>query len=419
MTRRVCVIGVGHTDFNSMTPDIEWKEIMYEACQKAYVDAGIDPRKDVDSFITCAEDYLEGFSIFDEFVPDQIGAVLRPCGTVCGDGIYGLGNAYMQIKTGLMDIVAVEAHSKVSDLLTFGEIVLHAFDPVFEKPVVGPVERPNYAGSPTYTKESPKPLVGSSDEKERIHPYFLAGLEMQHYLKKTNTTEEQCAEVVVKNKLNAFNNPYADYEARISVEDVMDSEYLFKPLKSLDISPNVDGAIAFVLADEDTAKSLGVDPIYMSGFGWSSETPWLSTRGLDATYATDASKMAYRMAGITRPRKEIDIAEVDDRFSYKEFQHLEALKLARSGEPAQLLEEGELGQGGSLPTNMSGGSLGVGNCLEATGLQKALEIVTQLRGFAGKRQVADAEVGIAQSWRGIPSGSGAVAIFSSDKEVMK
>jgi len=176
-----------------MTPDIEWKELMYEACQKAYVDAGIDPRKDVDSFITCAEDYLEGFSIFDEFVPDQIGAVLRPCGTVCADGIFGLGNAYMQIKTGLMDIVAVEAHSKVSDLLTFGEIVLHAFDPVFERPVAGPVERPNYAGSPTYTKESPKPLVGSSDEKERIHPYFLAGMEMQHYLKKTKTTEEQCA----------------------------------------------------------------------------------------------------------------------------------------------------------------------------------------------------------------------------------
>ena len=125
------------------------------------------------------------------------------------------------------------------------------------------------------------------------------------------------------------------------------------------------------------------------------------------------------MAGISRPRKEIDIAEVDDRFSYKEFQHLEALKLARPGEPAHLLEEGELGQGGSLPTNVSGGSLGVGNCLEATGLQKALEIVTQLRGHAGKRQVADAEVGIAQAWRGIPSGTGAVAIFSNHEEVKK
>lgn len=411
MTKRVCVIGVGHTDFNSMTPDMQWKEFMYEACQKAYMDAGINPRKDVDSFITCAEDYYEGFGIFDEFVPDQIGATLRPCGTVCGDGIQGLGNAYMQIKTGFMDIVAVEAHSKVSDLLTFGEVVLFAFDPVFERPVSGPVERPRYTGSPSYTKKDPKPLIGKSNEKQRIHPYFLAGLEMQHYLKKTGVTEEQCAEVVVKNKKNAFFNPYADYEANITVDDVMSSRYLFKPVKSLDISPNVDGAVCFVLASEEKAKELGCEPIYLDGFGYCSETPWISTRGMDAGYAKTASNMAYKMAGITQPRQQIDVVEVDDRFSFKELQHLEAIGLAPEGSAADLLEAGELGRDGCLPTNLSGGALGVGNCLEATGLQKSLEIVTQLRGYAGKRQVPDAEVGVAQSWRGIPTGTGAVAVF--------
>ncbi|MFX1328217.1 MAG: acetyl-CoA acetyltransferase [Promethearchaeota archaeon] len=409
--RRVCVIGVGHTNFNSITPDIQWKEIMYEACKKAYVDAGIDVRKDVNSFITCAEDYWEGFSIFDEFVPDQVGALLRPCCTVCGDGLFGLANAYMQIKTGYLDIVAVEAHSKISDLLTFGDIMLHAFDPRFERPVSGSVERPNYGGSPEYTSEAPKPLIGRSDEKERIHPYFMAGLEMQHYLKTTGTTEEQCAAVVVKNKKNAFFNPYSEYEAQISIEDVMNSEYLFKPVKRLDISPNVDGAVCFVLADDKTAKDLGIEPIYLAGFGYCSETPWLGTRGMNAEYATKAAKMAYKMAKIAEPREEIDVAEVDDRFSFKELQHLEALGLARSGEAKQLIEEGALEINGSLPTNTSGGCLGIGNCFEATGMQKALEIVTQLRGHAGKRQVANAEIGIAQAWRGIPSGSGAVAIF--------
>ncbi|MFX0184619.1 MAG: acetyl-CoA acetyltransferase [Candidatus Hodarchaeota archaeon] len=411
MSRKVCVIGIGYTDFNSMTPDVQWKEFMYEACQKAYVDAGINPRERVDSFITCAEDYWEGFSIFDEFVPDQIGATLRPCCTVCGDGIYGLGNAFMQIKTGLLDVVSIEAHSKVSDLLSFGDVVLHAFDPIYERPISGPVKRPNFAGSPEYPDEQPKPLVGKSDETERIHPYFFAGLEMQHYLRKTGTTEEQCAAVAVKNKKNAFYNPYADYESRITIEDVMNSEYLFKPLKRLDISPNVDGAICFVLADEKTARALTDDIIYLSGFGYSSETPWLSTRGMDAGYATQAAKMAYNMAGISQPRRQIHIAEVDDRFTYKELQHLEAIELAKHGEAAQLLEEGALDRKGSLPTNTSGGSLGIGNCFEATGLQKSLEIVIQLRGHAGKRQVSDAEIGIAQSWRGLPTGSGAVAIF--------
>ena len=411
MSRKVCIIGTGHTDFNSITPDMQWKDVMYEACNKAYVDAGVDPRKDVNGFITCAEDYWEGFSIFDEFVPDQIGAVLRPCCTVCGDGIYGLGTAYMQIMTELFDVVAVEAHSKASDMLTYGDIMLHAFDPIFDKPVSGPVERPKYGGSPSYPAEAPKPLIGSSDEKERVHPYFVAGLEMQNYLKKTKTTEEQCAAVVVKNKRNAFWNPYADYELKITIEDVMRSEYLFKPVKKLDISPNVDGAICFVLATEEKAKELGVEPIFLSGFGWSSETPWLGTRGMDADYAKLSSQMAYKMAGISDPKKEINIAEVDDRFSFKELQHLEAIGLANSGEAGKMAEEGALDVKGSLPTNMSGGSLGVGNCLEATGLQKSLEIVTQLRGHAAKRQVPNAEVGLAQAWRGIPSGSGAVAIF--------
>ncbi|MGQ4875047.1 MAG: thiolase C-terminal domain-containing protein [Promethearchaeia archaeon] len=409
--RRVCIIGVGYTDFNSITPDMQWKDIMYEACNKAYIDAGIDPRKDVDSFITCAEDYWEGFSIFDEFVPDQIGAVLRPCCTVCGDGIYGLGNAYMQIKTEFFDVVAVEAHSKISDLLTYGDIILHAMDPLFDRPVTGPTARPKYGGSPEYLPESPKPFVGHSDEKERVHPYFLAGIEMMHYLKSTGTTEEQCAKVVVKNKKNAFYNPIADYELNLTVEDVMNSEYLFKPLKKYDIAPNVDGAICFVLADEKTAKDLGADPIYLSGFGWCSETPWLSTRGMDAEYAKKAAQMAYKMAGITEPKKEIDVIECDDRFSYKELQHLEAMGFAKPGEAGVLAEEGALDIKGSMPTNTSGGSLGVGNCLEATGLQKALEIILQLRGHAGKRQVPDAEKGLAQAWRFIPTGSGAVAIF--------
>jgi acetyl-CoA C-acetyltransferase len=130
-----------------------------------------------------------------------------------------------------------------------------------------------------------------------------------------------------------------------------------------------------------------------------------------ADYATKAAQMAYKMAGIKTPKKEIDVVEVDDRFSYKELQHLEAIGMARPGEAGQMLVEGEFARDGSIPTNLSGGALGIGNCFEATGMQKALEIMTQLRGHAGKRQVADAEVGLAQAWRGIPSGSGAVAIF--------
>ena len=231
------------------------------------------------------------------------------------------------------------------------------------------------------------------------------------WYKLIKNTEEQCAKVVVKNKKNAFNNPLANYEANIDVDDVMGSEYLFKPIKKLDISPNVDGAISFVLADGEIAKKLDVEPIWFNGFGWCSETPWLSTRSMDANYAKMASRMAYKMADINNPKQVIDFAEVDDRFSYKELQHLEAIGLAELGEAGKMLDSGDLDIKGTLPTNISGGSLGIGNCFEATGLQKALEVVIQLRGHGGKRQLADVQTGIAQSWRGIPSGSGAVAVF--------
>src|SRR5213594_5277433 len=122
---RVGIVGVGVTPFRPTTPEFSWKELMYDGAQRSYADAGIDPRTDVDSFITCAEDYYEGFGIFDEFTPDQLGAVLRRVCTVTGDGLQGLANAFMQIQTGLIEVAVVEAHSKASDLITLEGIVEH------------------------------------------------------------------------------------------------------------------------------------------------------------------------------------------------------------------------------------------------------------------------------------------------------
>ena len=384
MSKKVGVVGVGYTGFSSVTPDVSWKEIMFQAASRAYHDAGIDPRKDVDSFITCAEDYWEGFSIFDEFVPDQLGSVLRPTCTVTADGLYGLINGYMQILTGLMDIVVVEAHSKISDLLTYNDVLSFAIDPVFNRPLID---------------------LGA-------HPYYIAGMEMKRYMSETGTTEEQCAEVVRKNKLNAMSNPSAGYEAKINIEDVLSSEELFAPLKRLDISPLADGCVVFVLASEEAAKKLAHDPIWIKGVGWASETSWLENKEWGrAVYAELASRQAYKMANITYPKKVIDFAEVDDKFSYKELQHLEALGLCRRGEAGKSVEEGAFDVDGVLPVNTSGGLLGVGNTLEASGLQKGLEVVLQLRKDAGGRQLPDVECGLAQSWRGVPTTSGAVAIF--------
>jgi len=382
LKKEVAIVGVGCAGFQPVTPELSYKEIMFEAAVRAYEDAGVNPRRDIDAFITCAEDYWEGFSIFDEFVPDQLGAVLKNLFTVSADGLFGLATAYMLIKTGHFDVVAVEAHSKASDILTYEGIVNFAFDPILNRPLGG-------------------------------HPYYVAGMEMMRYLCETGTSPEECAQVVVKNKRNALANPHACYGAKLTVEDVLNSEIQFYPLKKLEISPISDGCVVFVVASKDAAEKLTDKPIWVGGVGWCTETPCLETRDWGRAVHTElAAKMAYKMAGINNPVKEIDFAEVCDMFAYKELMHMEALGLCRRGEAGQLVKEGVTERDGEMPVNPSGGMLGMGYALEASGLQRLLEAVLQLRGQAGKRQIEDIETCVVQTWRGIPTATSAVAVLS-------
>ena len=132
---RVAIVGIGHAGFAPVTAGISYKELMFEAAQRAYFDAGVDPRTEIDSFVCCSEDFLEGTSIFDEYVPDQLGAVQRPVQTVAGDGLMGLATGLMLIRSGVAAVVAVEAHSKVSDVRSLGAIEAFALDPVFNRPL--------------------------------------------------------------------------------------------------------------------------------------------------------------------------------------------------------------------------------------------------------------------------------------------
>ena len=378
---RVGIIGIGMTAFRPSTPEYSWKELMFEAASRAYADAGVDPRTDVDSFLTCAEDYYEGFGIFDEFVPDQLGAALRRMCTVSGDGLQGLANAFMQIQTGLFEVVVVEAHSKVSDLLTLEGVVEHGLDPIWNKPL-------------------------------GAHPFVVAGLEADAFLRATRTNPKALAAVVVKNRGNALRNPLAAYAANVDLDQALQSEERFSPLRALDIANPADGCVVLVLASERAARRLHANPVWIRGIGWSTDSPGLETRDwTQAAYAQLAAQMAYRLAKVRRPASEIGFAEVDDRFSYKELQHLEALGLAKKGGAGRKAAKGEYSVGGRFPVNASGGSLGCGNVFEATGLHRAAEVALQLRGEAGTHQIDGARVGVAQSWRFVPSATGAVAVL--------
>jgi len=243
------------------------------------------------------------------------------------------------------------------------------------------------------------------------HPEALAGLEADLYFQASGTTREHCAHVVAKNRRNALANPAAAYGAAVDPEDVLAAPPAFEPLSELDVSGHADGAVVVVLAAEERARRLRSAPVWVRGIGWASGG---SSDGAGAEYARLAAQMAYRLAGIRNPRRELDFAEVDDTYSYKELQHLEALGIFEKGKAGPATKEGLTRREGEFPVNPSGGSLGVGRLLEATGGQKVVEAVQQVRGQAGPRQLAKARVGLAQSWRGIPTATAAVVVLSNE-----
>jgi acetyl-CoA C-acetyltransferase len=286
-------------------------------------------------------------------VPDQLGAVQRPVQTISADGLFGLVTGVMLIGSGVARTVAVEAHSKASDVVSLGRIDRFALDPVLNRPL-------------------------------GMHPIALAGLEMRAFLEATGRTVEACAEVAERNRRHARSNPRV-------VGPVVDppARPLADPLTSDQAAEPSDGCVVLVLADADDAGARSAAAtVTVDGVGWSQDAPSLESRSWDrAAYAERAVADAYRRAGATPA--DVDVAEVDDRFAYKQLQHLDAAGLAHL-DPARV--------------NASGGALGEGDLREANGLARALACVERLR--AGEGSTA-----LALGWRGLPSSSGAAVVM--------
>ena len=366
----VGIVGVGAACFRPAVPELSTRELMFEAAALAYRDAGIDPRKDVDSFITTSEDLWEGWSISDEMVPDQLGGAGRPVSTIPGDAMTGLGNAVMQIESGAARVVVLEAHSKASDVL--------------DKEAVE-----NLAQEPSLMR----PLGMGSDA--------LAALEMSAFFEGSGFGISDCDLAIDNSKKKGAANPFTSFAPKRSR-----SEFVSPPLRRADKAPYADAAVVVVLASMDWARSNRRDAVGVNGVAWSSSLPWFD--GGDAAvagYARSSFQRAARMAGITRGLGSLDLLEVDDTYSFKLVQHLLSLSEDRK-EASAILR----GQGPAL--NPSGGSLAVGNLLEASALHRLYEVVLQLRGEGGRRQVKGAKRALVQSWRGIPTATGGVAILS-------
>ncbi|MEM3796550.1 MAG: thiolase domain-containing protein, partial [Archaeoglobaceae archaeon] len=284
--------------------------------------------------------------------------------------------AYMAVASGIHDIVIAAGVEKVTDATDPMEILSTAIDQEWER------------------------FVGAN--LPAIYA-LIARLHMHRF----GTTEEDLAMVAVKNHRNAVHNPRAQFRREVSIEDVMSSPYVAEPLKVLDCAPLSDGASAVILASEEVAKKLCDTPIYVDACTQASDYMSIQNRRDVLTFeaVVRASREAYKIAGIEA--KDIDVAEVHDSFTIAEILAYEDLGFAKKGEGMKLIREGETEIGGKIPVNTSGGLKACGHAVGATGIRQIVDLVLQLRGEAGKRQV-NADKALALNI----GGSGATAVVS-------
>ncbi|MGC8998485.1 MAG: thiolase domain-containing protein [Candidatus Bathyarchaeia archaeon] len=225
------------------------------------------------------------------------------------------------------------------------------------------------------------------------------------HMHKYGTTEAQLAHVAVKNHYNGSLNPKAHMQKEIALEQALSSRVIAWPLKLFDCSLITDGASCLILTKPEIAKKYTDTPVHIIGSGQASDTIGMYEREdfTSLRAAKLAAKQAYEMAGV-KP-EEIDVAEVHDCFTIAEIIAYEDLGFCKPGEGGKLAEKGETSLKGRIPVNTSGGLKAKGHPVGATGTAQAYEIYLQLTGQAGKRQVADAEIGLTHN----VGGSGATA----------
>ncbi|MBI5238994.1 MAG: thiolase domain-containing protein, partial [Elusimicrobia bacterium] len=221
------------------------------------------------------------------------------------------------------------------------------------------------------------------------------------HMEKYGTTREQLAMVASKNHDNGLLNPRAQFRMKVSVVDVLNSVKVAEPLNLLDCSPITDGAAAVVLAPKELAVKLKKKPLVtVAGVGQATDVMALAQREditrLEA--AELAACRAYKMAGKTP--KDIDFAEVHDCFTIAEICAVEALGFCKKGQGGKFTEQGHTALKGSKPINTSGGLKSKGHPVGATGVAQIVELVEQLRGSAGERQLGKARCGLAQNMGG-------------------
>ncbi|MDE0828702.1 MAG: thiolase family protein [Vicinamibacterales bacterium] len=381
LRNRTAVTGVGETPYTRGT-DKSALRLTLEASLTAIADAGLTPR-DIDGIVA----YASGAVVAEDLLTNFGSRDFRFSATTPMGGasaVAALQCAAMAVSTGVATHVLV------------------------------PLGRDGYSGARIHRRlgqmrqfhvvsefEAP---VGANAPAQYYAP--MARRHMELY----GTTSEQFAEVARTMRRHATLNDNALMRTPMTVADHQASRMIADPFRLLDCCLESDGGAAVVVSGADHAMDMPRPRVLLSGMGVGHpDSPSAITQRPDMTRLglAEAAPRAFEMAGVTHA--DIDVAEIYDCFTYSVICQLEDLGFCAKGEGGPFVEDGRIGLGGVLPTNTHGGLLSQAH---VAGLNHVVELVRQLRGDCGARQVDDAEVGLVTGYGDL--GDGSIAIMHRD-----
>lgn len=427
--RDVMVVGSGMTRFGKF-PERPVRSLTEEAVSEALGDAGIGPTDvgfvafaNAVGGILQAQEMIRGHSALHH--TGLLGVPIVDVENACASASSAFHVAWLAVASGAVEVaLAVGAEKlthpeKIRSLAAIGtaldledfpdarqmlSAVLLGWRPA--EPGTGAEGKAPTRGEPQGpTRGEPQgPAVAGGDHSAFMDVYAAM---TRMYQERSGATVEDLAAVSVKNHRHAAANEKAQYRRPVTVEEVLGSRMVSAPLTVLMCSPIADGAAALVLASAEAARRLAVPAVRVRASALLSGRD----RGLDEdSVAERAARQAYEAAGIGPG--DLDVVELHDAAATAELLLYEELGLCAAGEGPKLLASGDTTLGGRVPVNPSGGLLSRGHPIGATGCGQLVELVDQLRGRCGVRQVEGASVALAENGGGFIGADAAATVVT-------
>jgi acetyl-CoA C-acetyltransferase len=364
------IIGIGQTKHAAKREDLSIPGLVREAALRALEDANLD-WADIDAVVVGkAPDMFEGVCMPELYLADALGALGKPMMRVHTAGSVGGSTALVAshlVSSGVHEKVLTVAFEKQSE-----SEATWAITPKL------PFQPPLVAGAGGYFA----PIIRS-------------------YIERSGAPDDVGIRVAVKDRLNALRNPYAHlHMPDITYDSVKESLMLWDPIRYLETCPSSDGACALVFAAENHAGGGKLPAAWIHGSAMRSEPTMFPGRNqVNPQAGRDCAADVYRQAGITNPRKEIDVAEIYVPFSWYEAMWMENLGFAEENEGWKMTVEGATAFDGDMPVNASGGVLS-SNPIGASGMLRFAEAAMQVRGQAGEHQVDGARRALGHAYGG-------------------